>query len=87
MEVREEVSVPTHTHTHTHTHMDRETQCIVMDAQETMIGEVIGQFYSFFGGMMNLRDTLSTSPGINQSVRDRLLQQLTELEGVLLLFT
>jgi hypothetical protein len=51
-----------------------------MDAQETVIGEVIGQFYSFFGGLMNLRDTLSNTPGLSQAVRERVLGQLAELE-------
>ena len=55
-----------------------------MDAQETVIGEVIGQFYSFFGGLMNLRDTLSNIPGVSQAVRERVLEQLAELESELL---
>ena len=68
----------THTHTHTHTHTYTH---IVMDAQETVIGEVIGQFYSFFGVLMNMRDTLSNTSGISQSVRRELLERLAELEG------
>ena len=54
---------------------------VAMEEQETVIGEVIGQFYSFFGGLMTLRETVTSSPGISQSVRDHLLGQLAELEG------
>lgn len=52
-----------------------------MDAQETVIGDVIGQFYSFFGGLMNMRDTLSNTSGISQALRAELLEQLAYLEG------
>jgi hypothetical protein len=52
-----------------------------MEEQETVIGEVIAQFYSFFGGLMNLKERLTGSPGISQSVRKDLLQQLAVLEG------
>lgn len=52
-----------------------------MEEQETVIGEVIAQFYSFFGGLMTLREKLTSSPGISQPVRDALLHQLAELEG------
>jgi hypothetical protein len=54
---------------------------VVMEEQESVIGEVVAQFYSFFGGLMNLKERLTSSPGINQSVREDLLQQLAVLEG------
>ena len=54
---------------------------VVMEAQETVIGEVIAQFYSFFGGLMNVRETVCGAAGISQSVREDLLRQLAELEG------
>ena len=52
-----------------------------MDSQETVIGEVIGQFYSFFGGLMNFRDILTNTSGVSHELRSRLLAQLTDLEG------
>ena len=54
---------------------------VAMEEQETVIGEVIAQFYSFFGGLMNLKERLTGSPGISQSVKKDLLQQLAVLEG------
>ena len=52
-----------------------------MEAQETVIGEVIAQFYSFFGRLLTVQETVNSSPGISQSVREDLLRQLTELQG------
>ena len=52
-----------------------------MDGQETVIGEVIGQFYSFFGGLLQLRDNITTSPGLSQPFRDGVLEQLANLES------
>lgn len=52
-----------------------------MDAQETVIGEVIGQFYSFFGKLMELRNTVASSPEVSQSTRDEVLGQLADLES------
>lgn len=73
--------LPVPVFTHTHTQQRQRGEEVVMDAQETVIGEVIGQFYSFFGGLMNLRDTLANISGVSQSVRQELLDQLAELEG------
>lgn len=52
-----------------------------MDGQETVIGDVIGQFYSFFGSLRQLRDTITTSPGLSQPFRDGVLEQLADLES------
>ena len=52
-----------------------------MEEQERVIGEVIAQFYSFFDGVMNMRERLAACPGMCQSDREQLLRQLTELEG------
>lgn len=52
-----------------------------MDGQETVIGEVIGQFYSFFGSLMQLRENITTSPGLSQTFRDGVLEQLANLES------
>lgn len=59
---------------YTHTEVD-------MDPPDTVIGEVIGQFYSFFGSLMQMKENITTYPGLSQSFRDGVLEQLASLES------
>lgn len=52
-----------------------------MEEQETVIGEVIAQFYSLLNGFMTLRETVGTATTLSRSLQTDLLQQLSELEG------
>ena len=54
-----------------------------MDAQGSVIGEVIGQFYSFFGALVRVQDTVANASGMSQEDRDSVMGQLAELESEL----
>lgn len=54
-----------------------------MDAQESVIGEVIAQFYSFFGSLMSVRDTVASARGLGPADRNYVLEQLAQLESEL----
>ena len=52
-----------------------------MDPEESCIQEAIGQFYSFFGRMVQLKNDIEHLVDLDLSVRDRILIQLEDIES------